>query len=270
VPQGQLYYFHVTIYNAAAGEGSYSSTCPAGYTSNVAVIYNTNSTLANQIKTILTTNWQSTYTAVTGTLPTWSVTVIPQSFIPTTYTAGVTVLNGDPIIVTPDTSIYSNPVLTHNVTGGGKGIIGMGGGGTRMIDTVSDYFVSWSYGGTRPVEIGWGASAVNSTPSIWAYTLSLNNESVWSSPLTCPSAITGFPAHVQMAYTAATSVVVYKSAWNVNPANGYLYAQMDGSTTYFPVARQDRFLQWGFEGLMDRPFTGWVLFVNLVNRMSLF
>jgi hypothetical protein len=263
VPQGQLYYFHVTIYNAAAGEGTYSATSPVGYTSNIAVIYNTNSTLANSIKTILGTNWTGTY-PVTGTMPTWSVTLIPQSLVSTTYAAG-NVFYGWPVILTPDTTIYSNANMTRNVTAHGKGVIAMGSGGGQLLGTVNTNFATWGYAGTAPSEIGWGPSA-SFGATLYANTWFSGN-SVWTSPLSSTSVPATDQTQTQMAYTTLSRIAVYR-ATQTNPVNGWLYAQQTGYAYYFPVVRQDRFLQWGFEGVLDRPYTGWLYFVNIVSRMG--
>jgi hypothetical protein len=265
VPQGQLYYFHVTVYNAAAGEGTYSATCPVGYTSNIAVIYNTNSTLANQIKSILTSNLPVTYPSnITGTMPTWTVTLIPQSLVSTTYAAG-NVFYGWPVIVTPDTTIWSNANQTRNVTAAGKGVIAMGTGGGQLLGTVSSNFTSWGYTGTSPSEIGWGPSA-SFGATLYAKTWFSGN-SVWTSPLTSNVMPSTDQTQAQMAYTAVSRIAVYRSS-QTNPTNGWLYAQQETNAYYFPVVRQDRFLQWGFEGVLDRPYTGQVYLVNMVYRMG--
>jgi hypothetical protein len=264
VPQGQLYYFHVSIYNASAGEGTYSATSAVGYSSNIAVIYNTNSTLANSIKTILGTNWTGTY-PVTGTMPTWSVTLIPQSLVSTTYAAG-NVFYGWPVILTPDTTIYSNANMTRNVTAHGKGVIAMGSGGGQLLDTVSANFATWGYAGTAPTEIGWGASA-SFGATLYANTWFSGN-SVWTSPLSSTSVPGTDQTQTQMAYTTLSRISVYRGPTPTNPTNGWLYAQQNGNAVYFPVVRQDRFLQWGFEGVLDRPYTGWLFLVNITSRMS--
>jgi hypothetical protein len=263
VPQGQLYYFHVTIYNAAAGEGTYSATSPVGFTSNIAVIYNTNSTLANQIKTILGTNWTGTY-PVTGSMPTWSVTLIPQSLVSGTY-AAANVIYGWPVIITPDTTLYSNANMTRNVTAHGKGVIAMGSGGGHLLDTVSTNFASWGYSGTAPTEIGWGPSA-SFGATLYANTWFSGN-TVWTTPLSSSSVPATDMTQTQMAYSTLSRIAVYRSSQS-NPTNGWLYAQQPSYANYFPVVRQDRFLQWGFEGAFDRPYTGWLYLVNITSRMG--
>jgi hypothetical protein len=61
---------------------------------------------------------------------------------------------------------------------------------------------------------------------------------------------------------------VYRGS-QTNPTDGALYAQDSSSYPYyFPVARQGRFLQYGFEGTFNRPYTGWLFLVNLTYRMG--
>ena len=48
---------------------------------------------------------------------------------------------------------------------------------------------------------------------------------------------------------------------------GYIYGRDDFSSHYFSVVRQGRFLQYGYNQLVNRPYTGLVYFFNLVARM---
>jgi len=275
VAQGQLYYFHVRIYNSNSGYGDYSTTSALGYTSDIAIIYDgadsADTQTATDMKTILTTNIPGTYgPTVTGTMPSWSVTLIPQSLVSTTY-AAANVFYGYPLIVTPGSDVYANANQSRNVTEHGHGVFAMGAGGTRLLDTVETYWSSWGFTGTNPADIGWGESAT-SAASVFMYTWTSGN-SVWSSPLSS----TAFPntagvvdhnARTQIGYSSLSAVCVYRST-DTNPTDGWLYGKEDAASShYFPVVRQGRFLQFGFYADTDRYYTGWVYLTNLVYRMS--
>lgn len=269
VPQGSLYFFHVAIYNSTAGGvGPYSSTCPVGYTSDIAIIYGADEAQAAALKATLanSNSWISGAGAgvITGSMPTWTVTLVPESVVSSTY-ASANVLYGYPVIVTDGTSLYSYAGKVRNVTAHGKGVVAMGAAGARLLDVVSTNFASWGYSGTSPSEIGWGPSAVESA-SVFAYTWTGGN-SVWSSPLACPPHIPASDVtSVQLAYTSVSRVCAYRAS-NTNPANGWLYGR-GNYDHYFPVARQDRFLQYGFYSPPLDRFTGKVYTVNLVHRMG--
>jgi hypothetical protein len=273
-PAAQFYYFHVRIYNReAGGYGDYSSTYDLGYTANVAIVYDSADTAdtqtANDLKTILTTNIPSSYgPTVTGTMPSWSVILIPQSMISTTYSAA-NVFGGRPLIATPGSDLYGNANQTRNVTAHGKGVFAMGYGGTRLLDTVETYWGTWGYSGTAPADIGLGESGA-SPASLWMYTQTSGN-SVWNSPLTSTSIPGGSTptdnARVQISYSSIGAYSAYLPSGIAG--DGWLYGREDtASGPYYPVVRQGRFLQYGFYAETDRPYTGWVFITNLVYRMS--
>jgi hypothetical protein len=274
VPVGQLYYIQVAIYSTGVGTlGPYSDSKLA-YTSDIAIIYDsydsTDTTIANDMKTILTTDIPSAYSpTVGGTMPSWSVTLVPQSVVPTTYSSA-NVFHGYPVIITPGNDLYANANQTRNVVAHGHGVFAMGTGGTRLLDTCEDNWGSWGLVGTAPTEIGWMESG-SASASSFMYTWTSGN-SVWNSPLNS----TAFPggttpthnAQTQISYASISRISVYRGS-DTNPTDGWLYGRENSPTShYYPVVRQGRFLQFGFQQETDRYYTGWVYITNLVYRMS--
>jgi hypothetical protein len=268
VPQGSLYYFHVAINNAAAGTGAYSSTSPVGYTSDIAIIYAaTDTTYATTLKTTLANSdgWVSNY-GIGGTMPTWSVTLIPESLVSSTYSSA-NIFYGYPVIITPNSTLYATDNKVRNVTAHGGGIFAAGGGGARLLDVIETNYAAWGYSAYStyaPTDIGWLESASGAS-SVLAYTW---DSAYWATPLTYSSIPTTHPSSIQLAYTATTNVGVYRSD-DLMPT-GNLYSRDYTGVHYFPVARQDRYMQFGYNGLLDRPYTGKVFTVNMVYRMSTF
>jgi hypothetical protein len=279
VPEGTIYYFSVWAKNSVTGWSAESNRKP-GYTSNIAVVYNdadtTDSNLATEIKDVLTSDLPNTspYSSyVSGTMPSWSVTLIPQSMIPYSYSPS-SIFYGDPVIVTPGTTIYGSNVQTRHVVGHDLGVVAMGHGGARLLDTCEVYWSSWGFSGVAPTDIGWGESMIITKESSFMYTWTSGN-SVWKSPLSSTLIPGGLlPVHdsrVQISYRNHERIAVYR-ANDDNPPYGWIYGRddWDGSTHHYPVVRQDRFLQFGFDSLTNRPYTGHVYFINLVARMAKF
>jgi hypothetical protein len=266
VSEGSLYYFHVRVYNSNVGYSEYSTTSAIGYTSDIAIIYpTTDETIAADLKATLTNSsgWVAKY-GVSGSMPSWSVTLIPESLVSSTYSAA-NVFYGDPVIIMPSSALYGTANKVRNVTAHGHGVVAMGSGGARLLDVVSSNFTSWGYSGTSPSEIGWLKSGVSAS-SIYAYTWFAGN-SVWTSPMSCPPYIPATDVtSVQLAYSegACGRVSVYRSA-RTDPTGGSLLCR-DNIDYYFPVVRQGRFLQYGFYLPLNR-FTGMTFTVNLVSLM---
>jgi len=273
VTQGQIYYFATAIYNSVAGDlGAYSADS-LGFTSNVTIIYNSgdspDTTLATNLKTWLTTNLPAQYpTSIFGSMPSWTVTLFPESLVSSTYSTA-NIVGGDPVIVTHQTSIWSNATKTRNVIAHGHGVIGQGWGGAKLLDTVETNYPSWGYLDQAPVNIGWGESAVDSTGTYWGYTWILGDP-VWTSPLTCSSIPSATNNSVQLGYENLPWTGVYIAGGSHSYSDCIIYCKYDNATTsnYFPIVRQGRFLQLGYVVLPTRPYTGRVLLINLVARMD--
>jgi hypothetical protein len=250
-----------------------------GYTSNVAVVYDSgntaDTTTAANIKTVLTKDLTATYPAgygptVTGTMPIYTVTLVPQSLVPTTAAAG-NVFSGQPVIVTPGTTLTDGQ--SYNVTAHSHGVIAMGSGGAHMLDRINSNWSSWGFSGTQPSAIGWGPSW-SIGPSVYVKTWTSSN-GYWNYPLQSTVFTGATPpsdqTRTQIAYTLLGRVSVYHSGGDASmPGDSCLFGLEDAYTVYFPVVRHGRFLQFGFEGLPDRPFTGWVYFTNLTYRMGMY
>ncbi len=309
LPSGVLYYVFVNVSNSYAddtttstideGESDRFSNYMIAYSSHMAVVYNDDNTddtnLAGQIRTLLEwTTFPASYSAVSGTIPDWEVTLVPEDEVSGSFTTldDRYIIYGDPVIITPGTTLYTSSNKTRNIvhrssnTGGDlpvtssgrAGVFAMGYGGSRLLDTVETYWSSWGYPTSGlidstqyPTQIGYGESASFSSDPVFMYQWTSGN-STWSSPLSSTSFVGGTsPAHnvnVQISYTNQIRYSVYNST-GTNPVNGYIYGKDPYSTgTYYTVVRQGRFLQFGFNWLTDRPYTGKVYFINLIARMD--
>ncbi len=287
---GTFYYLFVRVYNADVGWGDYSSYA-VGYSSAVTVVYNSadgaDTALASSIKTLLEdTDFQTTYsTWVSGTMPNyWTVTLVPESEVSPYFTTGDDryIIYGDPVIVTPATSLYSNVNRTHNIVHRGtspttvsyrSGVVAMGYGGARLLDTAETYWSTWGYADQGPVDIGYGESASFTDGTVYMYQWTSGN-SVWRYPLASTVFVGGTtPTHnalVQISYAALGGRYSVYRADDSHPTGGAVYGRDYYSTNphYFPVVRQGRFLQFGFPTLPDRPYTGKVYFINLIAVMD--
>jgi len=278
---GELRYFFVRAYNSTTGGyGPYSAVSVPGWSAHVTIVYNANDSvdtaLAQSIKTSMETNLPAAYpTSISGTQLTRKAILIPESMVSTAFVAGTTteayyrhVIYGDPTIVTPATSLYANANKTRNLVSGTRGVVGMGNGGTRLIDTVNSYWSTWGMTGQQPTNIGYLNSAVFSDSTINTYSYNASN-TVWVSPLVSTS-LSGTDGQVQLSYSTApmtTRYSVYRKGGAVM-TGGWLYARETGSIDYFPVAHQGRFLHYGYSSLPNRPYTGAVFLMNLIERMD--
>ncbi|HVM66400.1 MAG TPA: Ig-like domain-containing protein, partial [Acidimicrobiales bacterium] len=274
--------FAVQLGNTAAGGISATmSNVRSGFTSNITIVYNdrdaTDTALASTLKTVLkNSNGWVAANAVVGSMPTWSVTLVPQGFVSTTYASGNRVW-GYPLIVTPGVTSWESASWVKNLTVTGKGMILMGEGGARVLDTINANYYSASGRGWyksasgQPADIGWAKSALCASNN---YTYAQVPTSgigmaIWSSPLSYFTINDG-----TLCWITATSPAhpLQKAAVNrstgVAPTGGDLYAKDYASAGYYDVVRQYRFVQYGFYGLADRPTLGLPFFVNLVHVMS--
>lgn len=269
VAEGSLYYFHVAVYNdAVGGTGEYSSAGSVGFTSDIAIVHaDADAGFAASLKTMLTNGdgWVGAASpTVSGTIPGWTVTLVPESLVSSTYSAA-NVLHGDPVIVTPNSTLHSTANKVRNVTAHGRGVVAMGYAGAYLLDVVEANFSAWGYTDQIPDQIGHLESAYPAA-SYFAFTWS---SAYWSTPLSSTSIPDTPPSSVQLAYSNVARVGVYRSDDAI--VGGNLYCRDNASYPhYFPVARQGRFMQFGFQGLLDRPYTGKVFTVNMVYRMSLY
>ncbi|MDC7226755.1 MAG: Ig-like domain-containing protein [Spirochaetales bacterium] len=332
---GQLYYIYAVPVNSSLGESNYFSSTMIAYSAYIAVIYNDNNNgvfdttdelLAQKIKTLLEDEtFQSDYsTWVSGSMPShWTVALVPDSQISSSFTTTDDryIIYGDPVIITPGATVYSSSNRTRNIahrsantdsalpttTSSKSGIVAMGYGGVKFLDTCESYWSSWGYSTTDltstnqyPNQIGYGESYSNEAlqdETVYAYqwiateSYYLYNPitrqfttyyySVWDYPLSSTVFAGGNdPTHnstTQLSYATLGTYDTYQQrrfsvyrSGNADPDNGKNYAR-DYNSSYpygFPVVRQGRFLQFGFPTLTDRPYTGKPYFINLVHHMS--
>ena len=111
IPKGELQYFFVRAYdNDTGGYGPYSAAPVLGFSSNVTVIYDDGESAdalrAEAIRAILEDDQGITGLAnIYGSMPAWTVTLLPEDLIATTYSDGARIY-GDPIIVITSYSIH--------------------------------------------------------------------------------------------------------------------------------------------------------------------
>jgi len=257
------YYYSNTYYTDQAGNDK------PGIAADVVVVYDGDETaLAEQIRTILKTDYGA-QSWTTGTQPDWSVITIPEDNIPNAY-AAQEVIYGKPTILTPGVTFsWSSSTYdgrARNIAASGQGIIGMGVGGTSFISRAGTNYSAWGLSGTAPADIGYGHTASFTTPSVFAKVWTSGNN-LWTYPLTSTSIPTTNEATVQLAYTGMTRQSVYRGT-RTAPSGGYLLAEDVDNTLYFPLVQQGRFLHWGFNTFPDRAYTGYILLINSVYRMS--
>lgn len=260
---GTFYWFSVRANNSNTGYSAYAPN-RVGYSSDIAIVYNdsnsTDTTMATTARGYLLNNIIGMGT-ITGTWPTWSVTLVPQSEIPATYTAADR-FYGDPVIVTHGFSYTSDTNRVRLISAHGHSVIAIGYG-VRVMDTINTNWATWGYTGQRPDQIGWGPSAVGSG-TVWA-TVTGTGSGIWGGPVTSTSMSATQGDSNQMAYTAnGTVVAVYRAGGlTSHPTNGWNLQMQDGFTTYAAVASQGRWVQYGYDFVQDRPYTGILWWVNL-------
>ncbi|MHB9037879.1 MAG: tandem-95 repeat protein [Armatimonadota bacterium] len=131
----------------------------------------------------------------------------------------------DVIVIGNDTGIWTVGTKVSAVMDTGKPVIGIGSGGAQFLDKVL----------IPDLSIGWGPSAINSInsgtvtdPSLGVYYFDI--------PITIPVA-----GPMPILATTAGCVEVY------NPPVSVVKILRDPQyTTYWPVAQEDRFMQWGY------------------------
>ncbi|MCX7037958.1 MAG: hypothetical protein NT005_02315 [Spirochaetes bacterium] len=234
----------------------------------VSVVYDATNpsdvSLAAQIRTVLTTNLPFTAPGVTGSMPHFTVTLVPQNTVPSIYDPFYIMPGGAaPVIVTPGITMHSDEPWCHNIANQLRGVIAMGGGGSHFLETVSMNWPVWGYLDQRPNEIRWFVSWNNSADTVETRNVPM----AWNNPLASP-AIPGADFMPVQVGSGVLDTVEANKAGGAPPLDGEWYAARVGDPSHFPIGRQGRFLLFGFAGIPGRPETGHVLFVNLVKLMS--
>ena len=281
------YYFHVRIshyYNGGwhglntyyTGSGGIDRK---GYAADVIIIYDdgdsTDQTLAETLKTnILERNFPDYYTWASGSQPTWSVKLVPDTAIPDTYSAE-NIVYGKPTIITP--GLYYNYTSTakdgwvRNIAAAEQGIITMGAG-SWVLDRIEENFSSWGLSDQAPTDIGYGESLTYSTgSSAMAYSKVAYANTIWRTPVSSTYIGTSPSTGSSYSIFSVTADAIGKAVnrpGGANPAGGYNYAQINSDSDYYQVVRQGRYLFWGWSKIPNQLASGQMMFVNSVALMD--
>jgi hypothetical protein len=282
VPAGQLHYLFVRAYDAdTGGWGPYSAASVLGFSGNVTVIYDDDEgadiTRANALKALLEDSQNITSDSyVFGTMPSWTVTLLPEDLVSNTYdTGGQNMIYGDPVILTPGTSFttassYDGKV--RNIAAAGRGVLAMSYAGAYFLERVDANWVTWAFAGQRPDSIHYGHTmGLTSVQSAKTRPSSVS-ENIWFTPLYYSILYNSYRESSIGANLFTSNVGrlgVYISS-GANPAGGFIYAGDQNYASHFPAVRQGRFLTFGFAEVPNILRTGEVFFINLVSRMAAF
>ncbi|MBU0926387.1 MAG: Ig-like domain-containing protein [Spirochaetes bacterium] len=302
VTPGELRYFWVRAYNADSGGYGYFSPGGTsdedlikrvGFSSNVTVVYDDaepkDVLIAGYIKALLEDSYWSggilSQANMAGTMPSYSVTLLPERLVSNASYGSFYKIYGDPIIVTPGATfsrtLSTYDVRARNIASGGNGLIAMGANGITILDRIEDNWSAWGLTGTAPTQIGGGESA-GLAASMSAKTRAASvSESIWHSPMQNTYLTANFYSssiNLSNIFNSTTGNVSRNGVYlGANPvvSDGVVYAAEESNGNYYPVVRQGRFLQFGYEDVPGRGFAsattyqyGQVFFINLVARMD--
>ena len=295
IPKGELRYFFVRAYDSdTGGWGPYSLSSVLGFSSNVTIIYDEGESkdelIAQYLKELLEDTYYSggilSQANMGGSMPTYSVTLLPEDLVNnTSYNSEVYKIYGDPVIVTPGTTFtYADDSYDYrirNIVSNGKGLIAMGYNGAELLDRVEDNWSAWGLSGTAPTQIGRGESAGLGSNKAAKTRSGSSSEDIWYSPMYNSYLKDNFyNSNVNLSNifnTTTGDVYRYGVYLGESPSvtDGMAYAGDYNYTSYWPVVRQGRFLQFGYYDAPGRGFTGattyqygQVFFINLVARMD--
>jgi len=282
IPAGELNQIFIRAYNSdTGGYGPYSDTSVLAFGGNVTVIYDKgdpdDEARAEKIRAILEDDADIvSESLVEGTMPTWTVTLLPEDLISNTYSEWNKIY-GDPIIITQGVSNTTGTTYdgrVRNIASSGRGIITMGSAGGYFLYRVEQKWTTWGLTGTSPSNIDsmhqMGLSA-SLTAKSRPYSTS---ESIWFTPLYNTVLYNSY-------YNSSIGMNIFYSgnetgrrgvniSGGANPPDGYIYAADNASSAHFPVVRQGRFLFYGYYEIPDYIMTGQMFLVNLVARMDNF
>jgi hypothetical protein len=291
IPKGEILYFFTRAYNAdTGGYGPYSATNVMGFSSNVTVVYDasdpTDAAKAQYIKELLEDTYFSgsivDESGIDGSMPTYTVTLLDEDLIENSSYSTNNTIYGDPIIVTPGTAFSrlstDYDIRARHIANGGRGLIGMGSNGTSILDRIEENWSSWGLSGTGPTQIGSGESGgLGSYRSAKSRPAS-QSENIWISPMQNTYFASNFSESNITLNIFSYDVYRYGVyLTNTSITDGYVYAADPNFSTYYPVVRQGRFLQYGYTDIPGRDYSssmtyqyGQVFFINLVARMDNF
>lgn len=280
IPKGELQYFFVRAYdNDTGGYGPYSAAPVLGFSSNVTVIYDDGESAdalrAEAIRAILEDDQGITGLAnIYGSMPAWTVTLLPEDLIATTYSDGARIY-GDPIIITHGASFTTASTYdgrVRNIAASSKGTVAMGNGGAYFIYRVDQNWSAWALSGTQPSDIDagnqMGLNAIRTAKTVASST----SEDIWYTPLYYSVLYNSYressvAVNIFTADTGRRGVYISSGA---NPTGGYIYAGDAYSGSYFPVVRQGEYCYFGYYDVPTVAATGQVFLINLVAKMASF
>lgn len=289
IPKGEILYFFTRAYNAdTGGFGPYSASNVMGFSSNVTVVYDasdsTDAAKAQYIKELLEDTYFSgsilDETNMAGTMPTYTVTLLDEDLINNTSYSTNNTIYGDPIIVTPGTAFTrlssDYDIRARHIANGGRGLIGMASNGLSLLDRIEDNWTNWGLSGTAPTQIGSGESAGISSNRSSKTRPASSSENIWISPMKNSYFASNFSESNITLNIFSYDVYRYGVyLTNTSITDGYVYAADPNYSTYYPVVRQGRFLQFGYTDIPGRDYTGamtyqygQVFFINLIARMD--
>jgi len=287
IPKGELLYFFVRAYDSdTGGYGPYSAASVLGFSSNVTVVYDDDESAdiarADQIKALLEDTSIVDNVNIFGTMPTWTVTLLPEDLISNTYDTVNPIYNqiyGDPVILTSGTSFNTATTydgIVRNIASVGKGTIAMGTGGAYFLYRVDQNWTTWnlvSVSPTQPSAIDSG-NQMTLLASRTAKTRPVSSsDSIWYTPLYYITMYnlyqnTSVTTNIFLIGTGDVSRRGVYSLGGVNPSGGAIYAGDASSDDHFPVIRQGEYCYFGYYEVPDYSITGEVFLINVVAKMD--
>ncbi len=294
--KGTLYYLFVRVYNSDIGWSDYSDYS-IGFSSDMTIIYDDtdsdDTSFASTTKRWITRDWAASYPASysyqSGSFVTYSVTLVPESLIPTTYsdfgldTYDETIVYGNPIITTPSTGLLYSSAYSYsrakNITFGAKGLMGMHYYGWRLLQTISTYAAGWGYTGTLPTGLDY---AYNKGDTQQAGTKEYYSQYdyIWYKYLKNDYAYDNYrndPDYkVTMFTTNTTSSTGIANRWSIynTAASGtsglYYWADDPDYPNFYSVARQGEFVYWGYNKLPAYINASIPFFYNAVRYLNVY
>ena len=291
---GTLYYLFVRVYNPDIGWSNYS-TYSIGFSSDMTIVYDDTDTadtsVASTTKQWITRDWAGTYPTSysfqSGSYIAYTVTLVPESLIPTTYsdsgydTYDETIVYGNPIITTPSTALLYSSAYTYsrakNITFGAKGLMGMHYYGWRLFQTINNYAAGWGYVGTLPSGLNYAYNKGDTQQAGTKEYLS-SYDYIWHRYLKHDSTYTNYrndPDYkVTMFTTSTTSSTGLAHRWSIynsaaSGTNGlYYWADDPDYPNYYTAARQGEFAYWGYNKLPGYVNAGIPFFYNTIRYLN--
>jgi len=292
IPKGELRYFFIRARNEdTGGYGPYSATSVLGFSSDITVIYDDGESddilKADYIKELLEDTYHDggilSQENMAGTMPSYTVTLLPESLIDNTVYGTENLIYGDPVIVTPGTTFIYNDddydIRIRNIVANGKGLVAMGYNGAELLDRVETNWSSWGLSGTAPADIGRGESGGLGSKRSTKLRAGSVSENIWHSPMNNTYLSDESTSLVNVFNSTVGDVYRYGVYLGSSPSvtDGDVYAGGDPDhNTYYPVVRQGRFVQFGYYDVpgrtSSRTYTkyefGQVFFINIIARMD--